>query len=68
MKNWKCNLCKKEFYDLDNLFELGGKATCKKCYDEWLDDDDDYDYGDDWLNCGCCSCCGCSCWEDEEDE
>lgn len=41
-------LVEDEEYESDYLFE---------------DDDEnvDWDFGDDRLDCGCCSCCGCSC-------
>ena len=32
------------------------------------DDEDELDWSNDTLDCGCCACCGCSCYELEEEE
>ena len=31
------------------------------------DDEDELDWSNDTLDCGCCACCGCSCYELEDE-
>ena len=31
------------------------------------DDEDELDWSDDTLDCGCCACCGCSCYDLDEE-
>lgn len=63
-----CEDCKYARLGTCEDWEVGDEASCFESYfEEDEDEDDEIDWYDDRLECGCCVCCGCSC-NDIEDE